>query len=401
VQDGLSRWQQRAQTRTNAEGQYRFAELEAGKYAVSTGFHTDGLAEAESTVAYIPARYPASGGNVSSSAPAIVLKPGDHNIADLSPEVARLFPVTGTIGGYSEARGLGFHIETSSGDEITPMSHFTPRTGEFRLMLPEGSFQVTATTFAREGPQESMREITVPHGPVGGISFTMQPYASIPVEVEMQPVNQSNDTARAGGGGSPGMGPNITLVSAEAYGFTPYLSAQSVRGPREDAPGGPMVIEHVSPGAYSLRAQPNSPWYVASASCGNVDLTRDPLSISGGAAGCSIRVVMRNDSGSAHVTLRDAGQNITTALQTGAVVCALPLSNQVQPVVYFAEQNGDFFADGLAPGRYLVLALDHHQELPYRDAEAMRRYAGLGQEIVVTANGKADAEVSLVSNVPE
>jgi hypothetical protein len=54
----------------------------------------------------------------------------------------------------------------------------------------------------------------------------------------------------------------------------------------------------------------------------------------------------------------------------------------------------------MAPGRYLVLALDRREELPYRDPEAMRRYAGLGQEITVTANGKADTEVSLATVTP-
>jgi hypothetical protein len=243
--------------------------------------------------------------------------------------------------------------------------------------------------------------VTVPHGPLGGVQFTMQPYVTIPVDVEMQTVNQTNQGQGLPGDlAQAGMMANINLVSADEGGFTPYLSAQPLQRSGEGSPSGQLAIEHISPGAYSLRAQPAAPWYVASASCGNVDLTRDPLTVSGGSAGCSIRVVLRNDSGSAHVTVREVGQSAGSGVPSGINVCAVPLGNLSQPVVDFSEQNGDFSADGMAPGRYLVLALDHRQELPYRDPEAMRRYTGLGQEIVVTANGKADAEVSLASNVP-
>ena len=99
TQDGLARWRPRMQTRTNAEGQYRFAELEAGKYIVTTGFHVDGLADSQAASGYIPSRYPPAGGGSSTSETAMLLKPGDHDVADLNPEMEKLFPVTGTIAG--------------------------------------------------------------------------------------------------------------------------------------------------------------------------------------------------------------------------------------------------------------------------------------------------------------
>ena len=48
----------------------------------------------------------------------MVLKPGDHAVADLNPDVEKLFPVTGTIAGYGESRGVGFRVETASGEEF-------------------------------------------------------------------------------------------------------------------------------------------------------------------------------------------------------------------------------------------------------------------------------------------
>ena len=163
----------------------------------------------------------------------MVLKPGDNVVADLNPEVEKLFPVTGTIAGYGESRGVGFRAQTASGEEFSPAARFRPQTGEFRIMLPGGSYQVTATAYMRQGPMESKREITVPQAPVGGVSFTMEPYATIPVDIELDTVNQPSD----GGGGqvagtpSPNnLGGNISLTSASGEGFTPFLSARRVRG---------------------------------------------------------------------------------------------------------------------------------------------------------------------------
>ncbi len=63
-------------------------------------------------------------------------------------------------------------------------------------------------------------------------------------------------------------------------------------------PGDPMVFRDLEPGRYMLEAQPQPPWYVASASCGNLDLTRDPLVIGAGIGACTVRMVYRDDSAS-------------------------------------------------------------------------------------------------------
>jgi hypothetical protein len=395
VQDGLSRWRQRQGTRTNSEGQYRFAELEAGTYAVTTGFHTEGLEDSQSAVAYVPTRYPPPGGSTSSGDSGIVLRAGDHGQADLTPAVERLYPVTASIDGPRQGRGASFRVETPSGDEITPMLRFYPRMNEYRLMLPTGSYTVTATAYSREGTMEARREVTVARGPVGGVSFAMEPYGTIPVDLEFQTVSQTQ------GNGQPNASPNyfganISLTSANEMGTTQFLSAQPRRqdGSSPETPG-PMRIENVAPGKYVLQAQPQSPWYVSAASCGSVDLTREELVIVGGAIGCSIRIVMRNDSGGVQATIRGGGENGGFQGERALAVYALPVGDLVRRVVTLNQNGASFSADGMAPGRYRVLALDHPQELPYRDAEAMRRYSGLGEEVTVTPNGRVDVEVSL------
>ena len=71
-------------------------------------------------------------------------------------------------------------------------------------------------------------------------------------------------------------------------------------------------------------------------------------------------------------------------------VYALPLENLVQSMsgANAQPQTADLGAEGsfegLAPGRYLVIALDHAEPLPYREADVAQRYLSLGQEVTLT-----------------
>jgi hypothetical protein len=56
--------------------------------------------------------------------------------------------------------------------------------------------------------------------------------------------------------------------------------------------------------------------------------------------------------------------------------------------------------EGLAPGRYLVMALEHPEELPYREPELIPRYLSEGKEVTLTANGKSDVQLDIVAGEP-
>jgi hypothetical protein len=142
---------------------------------------------------------------------------------------------------------------------------------------------------------------------------------------------------------------------------------------------------------------------MASASCGGLDLTREPLGIAGSAAGCTIHAVMRNDSAALKWSIHSDSQ----ATRAGPVfVYAMPLENLVQSMsgANAQPQTADLGAegsfDGLAPGRYLVIALDHAEPLPYREADVAQRYLSLGQEVTLTPNGKSEVQLDVVAGEP-
>jgi hypothetical protein len=399
VSDGVSRWSERQGTVSNSEGQYRFFDLEAGKYAVVTGFHAEGLPDAPSSVAYVPARFPEKSERPDASA--IAMTAGDHREVNLSPAMEKLYPIVGGVAGYTEGKPVTVRAETPDGEEISAAFRFNERTGEFRMMLPAGSFVLTATCYQQPEELEGKLALTVPQPHEKTVSIGVEAAATIPVDIDRETVNQPGADGQTASGAWGGM--DVHLTRADGSGSMLFLSAlpnREIALDNTQASPGPLRIENVSPGRYFLQATPQDPWYVASATCGSVDLMRDELVIAGSAAGCTIRIVVRNDSGSVHVTVHEP-DSPSGQLGTRTFVTLLPVDNTIQRAILRPVQAGlDIKMDGVGPGRYLVLAQDRPRELAYRDPEAMRRYAGMGQLVSLAANGKADAEVSVVHGEP-
>jgi hypothetical protein len=167
-----------------------------------------------------------------------------------------------------------------------------------------------------------------------------------------------------------------------------------------------MVFRDVEPGRYVLQTLPQPPWYVASASCGNLDLTRDTLVIAADAAtACTVRMVYRDDSASLKWSASPGEGDIDSSIQV--FVTAIRLDNSIQPAANMSVSSYKLSAEaaegkfeGLAPGRYLVLAMRHQEELAYRDNEAMQRYLPLGQQVTLTRGGKSEVQLKIVTGEP-
>jgi hypothetical protein len=399
VGNGLLRWQVMQGTTTNVEGEYRFAELQAGKYRVVTGFQADGLPEADSSVMFLPATYPLVDGDAGNGS--ITLAAGDHVEANLIPAAEKPYPVTGVVNGPAN-RGLSIEVETPDGEPINAGTRLYQGTNAFRLMLPSGSYHLKVQSFVEPQPLFGTRELSVGHAPLEGVSVSLEPEITIPVEVDYQAV--ASNTQHEQSNQPPSL--NVMLENADPDGRMLTLSAEHLRG-RGGAqivePGGPLVVRNVQPGRYVLHAQMNPPWYLASASCDNLDLMRNPLVVSAGSGVCTIRAVLRNDSSSLQWSI-SAGDAIK--LNGSAFVSIIPLDN----LTAFAQDSTSSSTpvgsplegapSGLAPGRYLVIALPRPVAIPYRDAEAMKAYMSLGQEVTLPVNGQVEMQLQPAAGEP-
>ena len=406
VHSGLRRWQPMQSTTTSVEGKFRFAELQAGQYSLATGFRVEGLPEAASSVAFMPVTFPPPAEDGIRGA--LTLAPGDHVEADASAAMEKLYPVSGIINRMS---GQGVVLVTTEDGEPVDRTAHVNAAGAFRLNLPSGSYRLQVHSFAGRGLQlTGTREISVAEAPLEGISITLQPPAILPIEVEYQAVTTATQNAPT----APPPYLNASLQDEDPRGLGRAFPAQPLTLPGRAQvlePGAPMVFRDIEPGRYVLQTRPQPPWYLASASCGNFDLTRDLLAIAAGAGACTVRMVYRDDSASLKWSASpgeadDGGGN-------QVYVTAIPLDNLTQSAPEFfpsfsvfsdhkpsSDSPAEGAFEGLAPGRYLVLALTRQQELPYRDHDALQRYLSLGQEVTLTRGGKSDVQLKIVTGEP-
>jgi hypothetical protein len=391
VRDGLRRWQEVQSTTTSVEGEFRFFELEAGKYSLSTSFQIDGQPDQASAVAFSPVVYPPSSSNEGLSITA-----GEHVEANLNPPSQTLYPVTGHIKGPA-TQGVNFEAESSSGGIIRPVVRFNRLRGDFRLLLPSGSYHLKVRALFQGEQLFATREISLGEAPLKNISITPAPLATVPVEIEYQAGSASSQETPP-----PPYVANIGLEETDpsALGGTFYPQPPQPA----NSPSDSLAIRGLEPGEYRLvDARPQPPWYLASAVCGALDLRRDPMRIAGGGGGCTIHAVLRNDSATLNWSVNAKRQG-SSGKQI--FVYALPLDNFIQSInMASAQEQGSGDAqqgslEGLAPGRYLVMALDHAEELPYREPDLMQRYLSEGKEITLTANVKSEVQLDVVAGEP-
>src|ERR1700733_9253784 len=129
VRNGLRRWQPMQSTSTSVEGEFRFAELQAGQYSLATVYRIEGLPEAASSVAFIPVTFPPQAEDGIRGA--LTLGPGDHVEANASSATEKLHPVSGVINRMA-GQGGGY-VETQDGEVMDQPVHINPG-GAFHLM---------------------------------------------------------------------------------------------------------------------------------------------------------------------------------------------------------------------------------------------------------------------------
>jgi hypothetical protein len=406
--NGLKHWDQRVTTRTNAEGEFRFAELRAGEYALQTAVKLDGPIEGEAAAGYASVDYPVLGAN---EAGALQLHPGDHLEADMSTRLEKLYPVSGVINGLPESASLSFTVRTAEGLETNAAFRQNPQTGEFRILLPSGSLEVRAHAYAAPANHGIVGEpaqqliarhlVTIAQGPVSGLSMTLEPMATLPVEVAEE------HTTKLQSGGQPLDPPdvsqmNIRLLPGEADAAHMTYSVQRLgngANPVQVRQGsGPPLIRDLPPGQYFLQAQPQQPWYIASAFCGGTDLTREWLSITGSAAGCMLRLVLRDDIASLKFSVSDAKGDRATP----AFIYFVPLDNLTRDVLMLSTGPEGKGSMDMPPGQYLLLATRHgaQLQLAFRDPESLRRYEAEGRRIDLTPGGNAEVRLDVIAGEP-
>lgn len=156
-----------------------------------------------------------------------------------------------------------------------------------------------------------------------------------------------------------------------------------------------MEIENVEPGQYIADISAGPQWYVESAQCGSVDLLREELPVVAGMQPPPISLVLRNDPAQISGEVSSGGQ------PAAAVVLIVPQGGTWGTKKIVANSQGRYWATGLAPGEYDVLALDDVEDLEYTNPEVIRQYLAKAQHIVLQPNQQEQVNLERVERGQE
>jgi hypothetical protein len=405
VQDGSLRWMQKNSTRTNSNGEFRFAELEPGTYKVLTREWMDN--DPEGTVpggqryGFPPVYFP--GATDFATASTIPLTAGEIFEADISlvrqPYYPVKIPVTNTEknGGMNITvspqgqRGPGYSLGYNRGKDV------------IEGQLPNGKYLVEAATFGPDFSASGSVNLTVAGAPAEGPAMVLARNSSIPVNVKEEftsPAENAQVFLSTGGRTFQMHGARVDVhITAEAIDDFEWRRSVTLRPPT-GTNDDPLILDYLAPGKYWLRLT-SSRGYVASASMGGTDLLREPLVVVPGAS-TPIDITMRDDTAELEGTLLGLSAspaNSGRSSPQGFIYC-IPLPDSPgQFLELSASSDGTFDYRMVAPGVYRAIAFRRQQrDIPYRDPEAMRAYENKGQVVHFAPGQKVTLQLQIVAD---
>jgi hypothetical protein len=397
VEDGRRVMQQLRTVQTNEAGEFRAAELVAGRYFVFVGPDSGPIAPETGGLGrqgYPAVFYP--GASDLASASAIEITPGKHAEINISLSLRPFFRIAGTIGGLPSGDRVNIRVLDSAGLPVGTSTTVGLNKGTFEMEpLPSGSYTITAQDF---------QQVFFASHPLNlnsdalDVHLTMLPGVAIPATVRLELTHSDTQADQQQGyrrivqGNTSiafGIGPLVRLT------FLPnnqLLSAMRGRfQPAVTGSGDSFVMEHVRPGAYAVRFDPTGPYYVQSARSGATDLLREEFTVAPGASVQPIQVVLRDDFASL------SGKVSYDARVESAVVLVIPEDNPTGARVrVVSHPEGIFDVRSLAPGSYKVLAVDRVENFAYAEPGVLQKYLSRAHDVTLAPDQTANVELELV-----
>ena len=401
VQDGHFLWIPAGAAITNAHGDFRFPNLRPGEYAVLTsqwaGDQTQPAPRDAITEQYPPTFY----GDVRNLAGSTKLnvRYGDVTPTEIHLHLATYYPITVPVTSGSPNQSVNARL---TGPENLGNSALRYNRAENAVegRLPSGDYTLLLSS-AAPGQLQSSAQVTihVDSSPIRTAAIALAPPASIQVRVHPEftkPEDLTNQQPPSV------MLRNGSTVRAQQQQLVQILlrsedSGGGFIGASQPSANGDLVIENVQPGRYFVHEQPFR-GYVASMTSGGVDLLEHPLIVNPSGAPDPIDVTLRDDTATLNGTVNPGNGSLPRI----SFIVLLPTGSSGHFAQAYASADGKFSAANVAPGSYRVLAFRGQPiQLPFRDAEAMRRYDGKGPTVTVAAGQSQQIDVPLLDEAEE
>lgn len=386
ISGGRKRMEPRGGGSSDDNGDFRIPNLRPGSYIVFAGGGNLSLKAGRETGYPLAVYYP--GVTDYSSATPLRLFAGQQMAVDFVLKRQPLYTVSGSVSGAPAGQNANVSLTTEApgapalgaavdGSGNFQLPHVTPG----RYLLTANATAADGTAYSAETPIEVTDGKTAAH-------LALAPMLAIPVIVttdfqgnadasQPQPLLRARELERR------------PLASVQLRPLNGDMRQRASYDQRSNALGERTIIVRAHPGVYQAQISPNGGAYVVeSATCGGVDLLRQPLPVTSTSPADPIAVVLSDNGGNIQgsVRLRDAQDFATVLLYS----VSAPM---VEPRLSYASDRGEFSFFNLAPGDYALLALDRVDDLEYANPDAMSSY--LSRATRVTVTGGSTATVSL------
>jgi hypothetical protein len=414
VRNGRAAWDTQASVTTRSNGEFRFAGLAAGTYALQTQEALDRDPEVfgrnTQLFGYPPVFYPAA--SDLSAAARIELSAGETFQADFSLARREYYQVKVPVEGAALSGNLAVTVSVQGREGPGYSLGYSARDRAITGMLPNGHYTVEAWTFGQD-TASGVVNIAVNGSTYEGPRMTLLPDRSIAVNVNEEfTAQESADSQTA----SLSNGPrsvnqqrqrqvrhlNVVLEPAGEFGQNRPGSRSSRPVPDSNS----VVLENVPPGRYWLRIFTDH-GYAASASSGGTNLLQHPLVVGLGGASPAIEVTLRDDS--AEIEGMIEGMENSGSVDSEATTSASYFPSVFIYCVPLPDSSGQFtqanasgngkFNQSLPPGAYRVLAFSRPQPgLEYANPEAMQVYEAKGAVVRLVAGQSEHLRLPLIAS---
>jgi hypothetical protein len=361
VAEGRVSFQRNFGSNTNDLGEYRVPNVTRGKYIVCSSANN---ALQRDDVVGIQTCYPGpiEGGTAS----AMEVPAGREIKVDFTLRQTPAVHVRGSVTGLPEGHNIGINmVPRGPATNMANTGGRNGRDGKFEFRVPPGSYMITADYF--ESGKHLLARVPIEVGAtdIDNVTVTVDSGFSVTGLVRMDP--QSRQT-----GVKSQFGMNLRPVE-------PSTGSGQLKW---DADHTSFTFSDMSPGAYRLEVFPPPPFYVKGATLAGQDILNNEFSVAQAAG--PIEIVLSDDGGSIE-------GDVVNADGLPAMGGIIALRNGRATVV---QSSGHFKLQSLAPGDYTVYAWDDANQVEYADQDWMRRYAGGGVAVTVSAGQNSQVKLT-------
>jgi hypothetical protein len=420
VRYGRAVWLQGGVVRTNGDGNYRFAGLSDGVYALYT---TPSL-ESERAVTLLAAR--GRGGIARNGYPSVFypdardlagaarihVSAGEQAEANFSLALEPFYPVTamGTLPGPGNkaAPPEGSAVVFDATGHLLPYIPQDDATNHsLQADLPDGTYVMAMAALPRgaspgdDGPifaganaMSGSVEFTVAGHPVTGLRIPLGPSQITTVHLRFVHSNAGPTGSPAATGNAWDL-VNLTLDTAEGI---PSPGGGESIGMIETVPD---VLQFAPlAGTYWLNTMlPRKDWCAGPLNAGGLNLAVDPLTVSLASATPPMELTLRDDCATLTLNLPPGLAAFVPGEEPFYTVYVVPdfdTTVSIPPMTMHPSSGTTLTIDGLTPGSYHVYTFDSGVHLEYRNPAVMAALASPGQAVTLSA----EAASSLTLEVP-